>query len=361
MREDTISRKVYRWNSTNATDELLYDFTMSIGDTLHTPHGDALVTGKDSLLTNLGYRNRWHLLGHDALGNPFVFFVVESIGSLTDPIQIICPPNYDPQWYATCFYHNGIKTYGSLCPNYLTNFQFIVNQPSCGQCNGSAMIFSTFIPDTIWWSPEYSWTPNGPSVVNGLCPFSSGTVIVTQTSTGFQYMDGYVMFGTTAPAIQNTGTVAASCATCCDGSITLNVVSGTPPYNYQWTPNVSSSDSAFNLCPGNYIVSVSDSNGCTTNDTISISFTTGVETYGTTKSNIRLYPNPVNDKGIFHVDGMEDAFILKIFDQLGREVLSKESKGSSLDFSTEGIAPGLYYFSILQDGEVQHSGKLIIE
>ncbi len=46
------------------------------------------------------------------------------------------------------------------------------------------------------------------------------------------------------------------------GSTTVNVTSGTPPYQYTWTPNVSSTNTASGLWPGLYSVTVTDSNGC---------------------------------------------------------------------------------------------------
>ncbi len=43
-----------------------------------------------------------------------------------------------------------------------------------------------------------------------------------------------------------------------NGSITLNVVGGTAPYTYTWTPNVSTTSSATGLSAGNYQVTVHD-------------------------------------------------------------------------------------------------------
>ena len=49
----------------------------------------------------------------------------------------------------------------------------------------------------------------------------------------------------------------------CDGMATVTASSGTPPYNYQWNdPNLQTTSSADNLCPGNYSVIVSDNNNC---------------------------------------------------------------------------------------------------
>jgi gliding motility-associated-like protein len=67
-------------------------------------------------------------------------------------------------------------------------------------------------------------------------------------------------------------TTSATQATCGqpNGSVTVTVTSGTPPYTYQWSPNVSSGSSANNLAAGNYTVTVTDANGCSDTQTITV-------------------------------------------------------------------------------------------
>lgn len=56
----------------------------------------------------------------------------------------------------------------------------------------------------------------------------------------------------------------ASCYGSCDGSATVTVNGyGTPPYNFEWQPGGATTETANNLCPGNYDVTVTDANGCT--------------------------------------------------------------------------------------------------
>lgn len=74
-----------------------------------------------------------------------------------------------------------------------------------------------------------------------------------------------------------------------------------------------------------------------------------------------FYPNPINGAGTVEAIGTRESFILVIFDQLGREALRKMSFGTRVDFSTEGIAPGMYYYTIIQDDAVQKNGKIVIQ
>src|SRR5205814_5752381 len=53
-----------------------------------------------------------------------------------------------------------------------------------------------------------------------------------------------------------------SCASCCDGSISVTVSGGTPPYTYLWAPSGGNSATASNLCTGVYTCSVTDANSC---------------------------------------------------------------------------------------------------
>src|SRR5258706_1712564 len=56
----------------------------------------------------------------------------------------------------------------------------------------------------------------------------------------------------------------------CNGKIYSNVVGGCPPYTFNWTPNVSNVDSAVNLCAGSYMLTVTDVNGCSFTDTLTV-------------------------------------------------------------------------------------------
>jgi gliding motility-associated-like protein len=64
-----------------------------------------------------------------------------------------------------------------------------------------------------------------------------------------------------------TAAVAATQVTCndsCNGSASVTVSMGTPPYSYSWNdPQSQVTPTATGLCPGTYQVTITDSNGCT--------------------------------------------------------------------------------------------------
>ena len=55
-----------------------------------------------------------------------------------------------------------------------------------------------------------------------------------------------------------------SCYGASDGAITIEVSGGTSPYSHQWNPAVSSSNTAQHLITGDYYVTITDANACTT-------------------------------------------------------------------------------------------------
>ncbi len=60
-----------------------------------------------------------------------------------------------------------------------------------------------------------------------------------------------------------------SCHGCTDGSATVSVSGGTPPYEFIW-PDGSSTPSVFNLAPGYYVVVIVDANGCSGSASVTI-------------------------------------------------------------------------------------------
>lgn len=128
-----------------------------------------------------------------------------------------------------------------------------------GSCNGSA--FASVTGGTPNYS--YSWTPTGSltSNVSGLCV---GNYTVT-VKDNFGCIKTQTTTIQTPPALTLTpvnGTV--SCAGSCNGSVGVVVTGGTGAYVYSWNtvPSQNTQNTTNSLCPGNYVVTVTDANGC---------------------------------------------------------------------------------------------------
>ena len=65
-----------------------------------------------------------------------------------------------------------------------------------------------------------------------------------------------------SPLAYNVTTVPSACG--CNGSATVNITTGVPPYTYLWMPGGDTNQTATGLCPGIYTVSVMDGISCNT-------------------------------------------------------------------------------------------------
>lgn len=139
----------------------------------------------------------------------------------------------------------------------------ITNVSCFGACNGTATVVAAGGTGalTFAWNDPASQTT---STATGLC---AGTFeVITTDANGCFVKD-------TALIVSQPGTLAITSSvvtniTCFgdnNGSITTTVTGGTPFYNFAWTPSGGAAPSASALAPGTYTLTVTDQNGCTTN------------------------------------------------------------------------------------------------
>jgi len=141
-----------------------------------------------------------------------------------------------------------------------------VNNVTCfGLCDGSITSVATggTAPYTYLWSPVGGI---GSSATN-LC---AGTYTLNVT-------DAIGCIGISIDSVSEPGILQANitaanivCAGSCDGWAVANPLGGTAPFTYNWIPGNLPQDSITNLCAGNYIVTVTDDNNCSVNDSVTI-------------------------------------------------------------------------------------------
>ncbi|MBN4051345.1 T9SS type A sorting domain-containing protein, partial [bacterium AH-315-M05] len=174
---------------------------------------------------------------------------------------------------------------------------------SCnGVCDGSATITSGgTAPYTYSWNDPLAQTT---ATANSLC---AGTYNVTVTdSNGCTANDSVTITEPAAPDITTFSNDATPGT--CDGNAIVSVNGGTPPYAYQWDTAAGSqtTDIADSLCPGVYTVTVTDANGCTFVDSVSVGSTTGINEFqvpargGQAGLMFKVYPNP--NTGEFEIE-----------------------------------------------------------
>jgi Pregnancy-associated plasma protein-A/SprB repeat/Secretion system C-terminal sorting domain len=127
-----------------------------------------------------------------------------------------------------------------------------------GNCGGSAAALATASGGTPPYS--YNWS-NGMSTMF-IEDLSSGIYTVTVTDSQGCEEETAVFVQVTSISIDMSYDInAVSCFGESDGDIDLTMLSGTPPYFFQWT-NGSTTEDLFNMPSGTYSVLVTDAVGC---------------------------------------------------------------------------------------------------
>ncbi|MCB0795255.1 MAG: gliding motility-associated C-terminal domain-containing protein [Flavobacteriales bacterium] len=143
---------------------------------------------------------------------------------------------------------------------------------SCsGECDGTATVGPTGgePPFSYVWTPEPGAGQNTPSVT-GLC---AGVYSVQITDNTFCDTLINVLITEPDPIEPGASISPITCAGECDGSIVLSPTGGNGGFLFDWDPappNGDGTNAAFDLCPGNISVTITDANGCDTTVTFEL-------------------------------------------------------------------------------------------
>jgi len=113
----------------------------------------------------------------------------------------------------------------------------------------------------------YNWS-NGVTIPEWAGMAGTYTVTVTD-SNGCTATTSVTITEPPVLTVSITSSTNASCNGMCDGTATTTVSGGTSPYSCYWV-NGQTTLTTYNVCAGNYGVSISDANGCTTTATATI-------------------------------------------------------------------------------------------
>jgi hypothetical protein len=201
---------------------------------------------------------------------------------------------------------------------------------------------------TYLWSPASlvsSTTIDNPmGLVDTVTSF-----IATVTTNGCAVTDTLVV-GITNPVITPNVT-NPSTQTACDGSATVIVTGGTPPYNYAWFPNPPAGQGTAtisNLCYNNYTVVVADATGCNSSLLISIGSGVGLNEIATLEG-VEIFPNPVKDLLSVNLPaGQGGAFEVVLSNVLGEnlQTINTTAATSNVKLDLSRFAAGTYFVKV---------------
>lgn len=156
-------------------------------------------------------------------------------------------------------------------------------------CNGmnNGTINVTPSGGTQSYSFQWSITPsvNAPSA-NGLSPGNYGITVTDANNCTFSISNMTISeppLLTISPVVTNV-----SCPNHSDGSIVTNTAGGTTPYSFNWSSGSSATD-LLNINGGNYLLTVTDNNGCSLTDNFTVTELPGVSVSGV-PVNVLCYP-----------------------------------------------------------------------
>ncbi|MHB8259903.1 MAG: T9SS type A sorting domain-containing protein [Bacteroidia bacterium] len=138
VRQDTVAKKVFIVPPSNTSEQLLYDFTMLVGDTVKgfissaTGTTVSIVQSIDSVLVGSTYRKRWNI------NTCYFIYLIEGVGSTYGLIEPSpgCTVDF-PSDSITCFKQNGLALY----PNTATNCQLITSVNSIDKNSNQITIY----------------------------------------------------------------------------------------------------------------------------------------------------------------------------------------------------------------------------
>ena len=156
-------------------------------------------------------------------------------------------------------------------PPVITATQSQVNVTCNAACTGSATVVASGGTGTY----TYLWSPSGGTgaTASGLC--AGNYTCLISSPAGCTITQSFTI--TQPPAL--TVTFVQTNVTCnggCNGTATVTVGDGTPPYTYSWSPIGGTGPTASGLCAGTYTCTITDANGCTITQVVTITQPTAV-------------------------------------------------------------------------------------
>jgi hypothetical protein len=229
--------------------------------------------------------------------------------------------------------------------NCTSTATFIVDEPTAITLNTTSTAVSCFsesngganvIPSGGIGNFTYSWC-NGNTTHNA-SNLSAGNCSVTVT-------DDNACTATASVTVQQPSQIQITTSTT-NGSASVDTVAGgASPYAFVWS-NGATTQSISGLLSGNYLVTVTDNNGCTAAAGVAV-----LDTHiGSVANEIAfsVYPNPASSQILLTLDRVNDKTTVDLKNVLGQVLYSRNvtSLQSSIDLAA--LANGIYFIEVKQ-------------
>ena len=205
----------------------------------------------------------------------------------------------------------------------------------------------------------YTYVWSSGDTTEDLSNLSPGTYTVTATDTmGCTYDDTATVAEPAALAV--SGSVTDETSGAANGAIDLTVSGGTPGYTFAWTgPSIftASTEDISGLEAGEYIVLVTDTNGCNYTDTFTVNNVVGIDP-GQGSEGLSVYPNPFQQEFTLFVEGASgEALEYRLLDLTGRVLFADQQSELNGDFTHKfqlaDQPAGMYLLEVQLNGTQQ--------
>jgi hypothetical protein len=202
----------------------------------------------------------------------------------------------------------------------------------------------------------YNWTPvqglSSTTVANPNSSYGQTNTYTVEVTSGGSCTATSSINVVATPTINITASqINTICDTCCTGSATANVTGGLAPLTYVWSPAPQGGQgtaTATGLCVGSYLVTVTDSIGCSSFYGVFISIANGINESEALNS-LAIYPNPT--KGNFTLKrnaDLNEKLVVQFMNALGEEIFVDELSAttSSKLYEIDHLSSGIYFVRI---------------
>ena len=207
----------------------------------------------------------------------------------------------------------------------------------------------------------YNWS-NGDSTtaLYGLTPDTLSLSVVD--SLGCSDSTGVMII--TAPLAPLTSSLTYwydSTGTCAGGAH-VSASGGTPAYSFLWNDPSSITDSIANgLCAGDYVVVITDSNGCQTTDSVTIYNILSTDDI-VDLDHVKVYPNPTSD--VLNIElpfnhGWTQALLTNAMGQVVQTVDLQQLNNAAV--SVKNLSAGYYQIVLLKPDAYKRVSMVVVE
>ncbi|MEM6262887.1 MAG: hypothetical protein AAGI38_10295 [Bacteroidota bacterium] len=197
-------------------------------------------------------------------------------------------------------------------------------------------------------TPPYTYQWVGGQTANFLNNLAAGTYVVTITDGNNCTKTEPFVLRNPAPLTANT-TITPDDGTG-NGTASVNVTGGTPPYDFLWN-NGQTGQTVTGLFVGGYIVTITDAGGCVISDTIFVGLVNSVEERIDGLQEFLLFPNPASSQIQVEASFSGPTSVrLVLTDYMGRTVWRQyfpAAVSTSVAIPVSGLADGLYQLQLV--------------